>query len=282
MTRTHRPSIHHPATTGATDFAAVRSRLPPLAVAALCLGGCATATDASPPVAAPQTVAAASIDDDVAAADHDADDDRRRRHRSHRRRPRPHVDRPRHDGDRRRSTTGRRRRRRGDGRADAWRSPATPCGTARCGARPNATSPAPTPAPSGMDFTPMLARLQPVVAAADVGVCHLETPIAPDGQLHDVPAVRRAARRRHGDRRRRVRPLLDGEQSHAPTVAPPASIAPSASSKRTASGSRGWPARPPRSPRRCSSPTGSGSPTSPTRSATTASSCPPARSGDRR
>ncbi len=39
----------------------------------------------------------------------------------------------------------------------------------------------------GMDFTPMLARLQPVVGAADVGVCHLETPIAPDSEFTTFP-----------------------------------------------------------------------------------------------
>jgi poly-gamma-glutamate capsule biosynthesis protein CapA/YwtB (metallophosphatase superfamily) len=43
------------------------------------------------------------------------------------------------------------------------------------------------PGVAGMDFTPMLARLQPVVAAADVGVCHLETPIAPDGNYTTFP-----------------------------------------------------------------------------------------------
>lgn len=36
--------------------------------------------------------------------------------------------------------------------------------------------------PPGFDFTPMLAGLAPVVAPADVGVCHLETPIAPEGE----------------------------------------------------------------------------------------------------
>lgn len=47
--------------------------------------------------------------------------------------------------------------------------------------------------PGGRDFTPMLASLQPVVGAADLGVCHLETPIAPDGEdfstfpLYGVP-----------------------------------------------------------------------------------------------
>ena len=35
---------------------------------------------------------------------------------------------------------------------------------------------------SGYDFTPMLAGLAPIVGAADVGVCHLETPIAPEGE----------------------------------------------------------------------------------------------------
>jgi poly-gamma-glutamate synthesis protein (capsule biosynthesis protein) len=35
---------------------------------------------------------------------------------------------------------------------------------------------------SGYDFGPMLAGLTPLVAAVDLGVCHLETPIAPDGE----------------------------------------------------------------------------------------------------
>lgn len=46
----------------------------------------------------------------------------------------------------------------------------------------------------GFDFTPMLAGLAPVVNSVDVGVCHLETPIAPVGEsystapLYGVPA----------------------------------------------------------------------------------------------
>jgi Bacterial capsule synthesis protein PGA_cap len=43
------------------------------------------------------------------------------------------------------------------------------------------------PGAAGMDFAPMLARLRPVVAAADLGVCHLETPIAPDGRYTTYP-----------------------------------------------------------------------------------------------
>ena len=50
----------------------MRSRLPPLAIAAVCLAGCATATDASPPVAAPQTVPSATHDDIAAGATPDA------------------------------------------------------------------------------------------------------------------------------------------------------------------------------------------------------------------
>ena len=34
----------------------------------------------------------------------------------------------------------------------------------------------------GHDFDPMLERLAPVVATADLAVCHLETPIAPEGE----------------------------------------------------------------------------------------------------
>jgi Bacterial capsule synthesis protein PGA_cap len=41
---------------------------------------------------------------------------------------------------------------------------------------------------AGFDFTPMLAGLAPVVAEADLGICHLETPIAPAGeQLSTMP-----------------------------------------------------------------------------------------------
>jgi poly-gamma-glutamate synthesis protein (capsule biosynthesis protein) len=46
---------------------------------------------------------------------------------------------------------------------------------------------------AGMDFTPMLAPLRPLLDLADVAVCHLETPIAPDGEeyttfpLYGVP-----------------------------------------------------------------------------------------------
>lgn len=34
---------------------------------------------------------------------------------------------------------------------------------------------------SGFDFAPMFARVAPIIAAADLAVCHLETPIAPPG-----------------------------------------------------------------------------------------------------
>lgn len=36
--------------------------------------------------------------------------------------------------------------------------------------------------PPGYDFAPMLAGLAPLIAPADLGVCHLETPIAPEGE----------------------------------------------------------------------------------------------------
>ncbi|WP_162942326.1 CapA family protein [Desertimonas flava] len=36
--------------------------------------------------------------------------------------------------------------------------------------------------PAGYDFTPMLAGLAPLVANVDLAVCHLETPIAPEGE----------------------------------------------------------------------------------------------------
>jgi poly-gamma-glutamate capsule biosynthesis protein CapA/YwtB (metallophosphatase superfamily) len=46
----------------------------------------------------------------------------------------------------------------------------------------------------GYDFAPMLARIAPLISAADLAVCHLETPIAPPGEalstfpLYGVPA----------------------------------------------------------------------------------------------
>jgi len=48
---------------------------------------------------------------------------------------------------------------------------------------------------SGYDFAPMFAEITPAISWADVGVCHLETPIAPDGEalstypLYGVPAA---------------------------------------------------------------------------------------------
>ena len=44
------------------------------------------------------------------------------------------------------------------------------------------------------DFAPMFAAVQPVIAAADLGICHLETPVAPPGEalstypIYGVPA----------------------------------------------------------------------------------------------
>lgn len=35
---------------------------------------------------------------------------------------------------------------------------------------------------SGYDFTPMFARIAPLVSRADLAICHLETPVAPDGE----------------------------------------------------------------------------------------------------
>ena len=37
----------------------------------------------------------------------------------------------------------------------------------------------------GYDFTPMLGTVQPIVAEADVAICHLETPVAPPGSPAD-------------------------------------------------------------------------------------------------
>ena len=42
------------------------------------------------------------------------------------------------------------------------------------------------PGSVGMDFTPMLAPLRPVIDAADVGICHIETPIAPAGEEYST------------------------------------------------------------------------------------------------
>ena len=40
-------------------------------------------------------------------------------------------------------------------------------------------------ADGGYDFSPMLRKVQPIVAAADVAICHLETPVAPPGAPPD-------------------------------------------------------------------------------------------------
>lgn len=42
------------------------------------------------------------------------------------------------------------------------------------------------PGAAGFDFDPMLAGLSPVVAGVDLGVCHLETPIAPEGEAYST------------------------------------------------------------------------------------------------
>ncbi len=42
--------------------------------------------------------------------------------------------------------------------------------------------------PDGMDFRPILANMRPVVAGADLAICHLETPLAPSGG--PTPATR--------------------------------------------------------------------------------------------
>jgi len=42
------------------------------------------------------------------------------------------------------------------------------------------------PGADGFDFDPMLAGLAPVVAGVDLGVCHLETPIAPEGEAYST------------------------------------------------------------------------------------------------
>ena len=273
--RTHRPSIHHRSHR--------RNRLcrralaaPPARLGACCVSPDApTATDASPPAAAPLTVATATTT-------------RRRRSLQPRRRRRRHRP-PRHRRRHQPRTPRRpRRRQRPVGRTDAgdgrltlaftgdalWHSPLWRQADRQLRRHQRRRRGHGLHADARPPATGRRRRRRRRVPPRDAD--------RPRRQVHDVPAVRRATRGRHGDRQRRVRPLLDGEQPHAPTAAPPASTAPSASSKRTASVSRGWPAHPPRSPRRCSSPTGSGSPTSPTRSATTASSSPPARSGDRR
>ena len=35
---------------------------------------------------------------------------------------------------------------------------------------------------SGYDFTPMFARIAPLVSSVDLAVCHMETPVAPPGE----------------------------------------------------------------------------------------------------
>ena len=57
-------------------------------------------------------------------------------------------------------------------------------------ARTNATN----TAVGGYDFSPMFARVGPILAAADLAICHLETPVAPPGQplstypMYGIPA----------------------------------------------------------------------------------------------
>ncbi len=158
----------------------MHSRLPPLAGAVLCLAGCATATDASPP-AGPVTVAAAtsSSSSTVMTSTSGATTSTS-------------------------ATTASAIATSTTAAATTVAPPVTPAPTAGDGALTLAfTGDALWHSPlwrqaernfagngsdaAGMDFTPMLARLQPVVANADVGVCHLETPIAPDGQFTTFP-----------------------------------------------------------------------------------------------
>lgn len=42
------------------------------------------------------------------------------------------------------------------------------------------------PGEQAFDFAPMLANLAPVLQSADLAVCHLETPIAPEGELYST------------------------------------------------------------------------------------------------
>ena len=156
----------------------MRSRLPPIALVALCLGGCATATDASPPAAAPWTITGATSTQPV-----------------------PPTAAPESTSTTTTSTTTTTSSTvvatapttaaaapapAGDGRlslaftGDAlWHSPLWRQATDNFAAA--------NPGVAGMDFTPMLTRLQPVIAAVDVGVCHLETPIAPDDKFTTFP-----------------------------------------------------------------------------------------------
>ena len=78
----------------------------------------------------------------------------------------------------------RRRRRRGRSRSSA---PATCCCTTRCGRRPSATPAA--EGRTGYDFAPMFASVKPVVSAADLAICHMETPLGPaDGPFSGYPS----------------------------------------------------------------------------------------------
>jgi Bacterial capsule synthesis protein PGA_cap len=147
----------------------VRSRYPPLTIAALCLAGCAAATDASPPLAAPATVAAATTTTPMPLTASTS-----------------LAAQPTTLATTSTSTSTSVAPATGDGRltlaftGDAlWHSPLWQQAEHNF-AGTNAGA-------AGRDFTPMLTRLRPIVAAADVGVCHLETPIAPDGRFTTHP-----------------------------------------------------------------------------------------------
>ena len=102
--------------------------------------------DDTAPIAAPTTVAAPPPRDRRAADD-------RRRHR--------------------------RRRRLRDG-PSACSSPATCCPTSRCVDQAREYG-----GGSTYDFTPMFHAVAPLIASADLAICHLETPVAPPGTPPD-------------------------------------------------------------------------------------------------
>ena len=133
----HRSSIHHPGHRACNRLCRRALAAPPARWAQCCVSPDARRrpTPARRPVRS--TVAAATSTTSTAATTSTQRRDRRRRQRHERPcRPSPPTTATTAVAPTVTAPSA------GDGGADVWRSPATPCGTARCGARPNATSPA--------------------------------------------------------------------------------------------------------------------------------------------
>src|SRR4030095_5083154 len=65
-----------------------------------------------------------------------------------------------------------------------------------------ASSDATVRGPTGMDFWPIFASVKPVVSAADVAICRLETPlVGPDGPLRGYSGFRCGTPGEHGPAR---------------------------------------------------------------------------------